>query len=88
MMDDILLSLLSCPKTKKNLVLADDRLIAKVNTAISEGKILNAQKEKVTEAIDGGLFREGDHSAIYPIRQGIPVLLVEELINISSCSDK
>ena len=83
MIDDELLSVLACPETKKNLVLIGEELTNRINEKIAEGSVLTKMKVKVTEPIDGGLMREGDDSAIYPIRQNIPVLLVEELISIT-----
>ncbi|MCA9406241.1 MAG: Trm112 family protein [Candidatus Omnitrophica bacterium] len=79
-MDKDLLDILACPETKKSLVLADEETVAKVNAGIEAGKIFNKEKVKVTEKIDGGLFREGDQRSLYPIRDNIPILLVEELI--------
>ena len=83
MIDKQLLSILACPETKKNLVLADDKIIAKVNAAIAQGNVRNRSKEKISDKIDGGLFREGDNKSLYPIKNGIPILLVEELMDIS-----
>lgn len=80
MIDKDLLSILSCPETKKDLEEADQTVIDKINAAIAEGKVRNRAQEKISEPIDGGLFRAGDSSCLYPIRENIPVLLVEELI--------
>ncbi len=78
--DKDLLNILACPETKKDLEEADPAVIDKINAAIREGRIRNKAQEKVTHPIDGGLFRVGDRSCLYPIRENIPVLLVEELI--------
>jgi uncharacterized protein YbaR (Trm112 family) len=80
MIDKTLLSMLACPQTKKDLELADVQTLAKVNELIDKGKLMNKAKETVTKRIDGGLFRVGDRSALYPIRDNIPILLVDELI--------
>ena len=83
MIDEDLLSILACPETKKSLVPADEQTLKAVNKAIGEGKVLNRQKQKVEDRIDGGLFREGDLTQMYPVRNGIPLLLVEELMDVS-----
>jgi len=82
MIDPTLLSILVCPETKKNLVLADAKLVQKINEDIKKGKVTNRSRQKVLKEIDGGLFREGDGRFLYPIRNGIPILLVEELISV------
>ena len=58
--------------------------VNQVNQLIANGKILNRAKEKVTKKIDGGLFRAGDRSCLYPVRNNIPILLVDELILLES----
>ena len=80
MIDKTLLSILACPETKKDLEQADSETVAKVNLWIKEGKLFNKAHEKVTKEIDGGLFRVGDRSSLYPVRGDIPILLVDELI--------
>ena len=82
MIDETLLSVLSCPETKKNLVLADEELIKCVNKRIASGEILTRNKKKVCLSIESGLLREGDDEFLYPIRNNVPVLLVEELLDI------
>lgn len=80
MIDKDLLKILACPETKKDLEPADEDTIRKINVAIQAGQIRNILQAKVERPIDGGLFRVGDRSCLYPIRENIPVLLVEELI--------
>ena len=80
MIDDALLSILACPQTKKDLERVDEAMLAKVNQLIKEGKLRNKAGEAVIKQIDGGLFRVGDRSCLYPIRDNIPILLVDELI--------
>lgn len=80
MIDKDLLKILACPETKKDLEPADDETVRKINAAIQDGRVRNKLQEKVGHPIDGGLFRVGDRSCLYPIRENIPILLVEELI--------
>lgn len=82
MIDNDLLNILACPETKKDLVLADADLVARINERITTGKVLTKMKVAVKEPIDQALLRVGDNDYAYPVRNNIPVLLVEELIEI------
>ena len=75
--DKDLLSILCCPDTKQDVSLADDTLIAKLNEAVSRGQLKNKVNKPITEPLDGGLIR-GDRKILYPIREDIPVMLIEE----------
>ena len=79
MIDQELLDILACPETKEPVALADKTLVAQVNEAIKEGALKNQGGEKITEIIDGGLIRK-DGKVLYPIRDEIPIMLVEESI--------
>ena len=75
--DKDLLAILCCPDTKQDVSLADEALIAKLNEAVSRGKLKNKSNKPITESLDGGLIR-GDRKILYPIREDIPVMLIEE----------
>jgi uncharacterized protein YbaR (Trm112 family) len=75
--DKDLLAILCCPETKLDVSLADDALIGKVNDAVSRGVLKNKAQKPVTEMLDGGLIR-ADKKILYPIREDIPVMLIEE----------
>jgi len=75
--DKELLAILCCPDTKQDVSLADEALIAKLNEAVSRGQLKNRANKPVTEPLDGGLIR-GDRKVLYPIREDIPVMLIEE----------
>ena len=77
--DNKLLEILACPETKEPVALADDALIARINTAIESGALQNRGGEKVSEKIDGGLLRK-DEKYLYPIRDDIPIMLIDEAI--------
>jgi uncharacterized protein YbaR (Trm112 family) len=75
--DKDLLAILCCPDTKQDVSLADAALIDKLNEAVSRGQLRNRANKPVTESLDGGLIR-GDRKMLYPIREDIPVMLIEE----------
>jgi uncharacterized protein YbaR (Trm112 family) len=75
--DKDLLAILCCPDTKQDVNLADEALIAKLNEAMSRGQLKNKGNKPVTEPLDGGLIRS-DRKILYPIREDIPVMLIEE----------
>ena len=79
MIDKELLEILACPENHTRLQLAEEPLVAKLNAAIAAGGVTNRGGEPVTEPIDGGLVR-GDGTLLYPIRDEIPVMLVDEAI--------
>lgn len=74
-----LLDILACPETKQPLTLADAALVARLNECIEQGQLTNRGGEQVTEPIDGGLVRE-DGQYLYPIRDDIPVMLIDESV--------
>lgn len=79
MIDEQLLEILVCPETKESVAPAEPDLIASINAAIGKGKLKNRGGEVVGEPIDGGLVRE-DGKFLYPIRDEIPIMLIEESI--------
>ena len=79
--DPDILSILCCPETKQDVGLADSELINRLNDRIEKKEIKNKGGQIVTERLDGGLLR-ADQKILYPIRQDIPVMLIEEGILI------
>ena len=76
-LDKDLLAILCCPDTKQEVRLAENSLIAKLNEAVISGQLKNRANKPVTEPLDGGLIRS-DRKILYPIREDIPVMLIEE----------
>ena len=79
MVDPELLKILVCPENKTPVSLAGDDTIAQANSAIEAGKLKNRAGETIEEKIDGGLVRE-DKAYMYPIRDDIPIMLIDEAI--------
>ena len=79
MVDPELLSILVCPENKMPVALADEDLVRTINAAIEHKGLKNRAGEPVEEKIDGGLVRE-DRAYLYPIRDDIPIMLIDEAI--------
>ncbi len=78
-MDKKLLDIICCPTTKLPLeLLAKDRL-DNLNAAIRSGDIKN-QSTTLTEELPAALITRDGHR-VYPVRDGIPILLEEECID-------
>ncbi len=82
-LDKDLLAILCCPETKLEVSLADDALIDRLNEVAGRGALKNKAGKPVTELLDGGLIR-ADRKVLYPIRENIPVMLIEEGIPLDS----
>jgi uncharacterized protein YbaR (Trm112 family) len=79
MVDKELLDILCCPETKQDVVLVEGDVIAKINNRIKDGSLKNRGGDVIKEAIDAGLVRE-DKKYLYPIREDIPIMLIDEAI--------
>jgi uncharacterized protein YbaR (Trm112 family) len=80
-MDKRLLTILRCPISQKGLSLLKKDRLARVNALIGEGDVVNHAGVAVTEALSEALVTD-DGARLYPIDDGIPVLLEEESISM------
>jgi len=81
-MDKRLLSILCCPVTHKGLSLARPELLKKINTAINAGKLVNRDGAELSESLNEALITD-DGKIMYPVNDGIPVLLEGESVGLS-----
>ena len=82
MIDATLLQILCCPETHQALAVAEPPLVDKMNQQIAAGLVRNRAGQAVKETIEGGLVRE-DRRFLYPIRQNIPIMLIDEAIPLA-----
>lgn len=75
--DPILLGMLACPETKQPMAIADAETVARLNALQREGKLKNRAGEPVGAQLESGLIRQ-DGAYLYPIIDGIPVMLPDE----------
>ncbi len=77
-----LLEILVCPETKQPVRLAGDDVLAKLNAEIETGKLRNRGGEPVGKRVEEALIRE-DGKILYIVDDSIPVMLIEESIEVS-----
>jgi uncharacterized protein YbaR (Trm112 family) len=85
MLDPELLAILVCPEMKTPVRLADPALLERLNAFIREGRVINGGGKTVTEPLEAGLVR-ADGRVLYPVREGIPIMLIDEAIPVEPSS--
>ena len=80
-MEKRLLNILRCPVTHKGLSLARRELLARMNTAIDDGRIHNHDGQPLTDHLGEALVTD-DMKLLYPVADGIPVLLEGESVRL------
>ena len=76
-----LLEILVCPETKQPVSLATAERLDELNQRIRSGELRNRGGEIVSEELTEALIRE-DEQVLYPVDDGIPVMLVDESIEL------
>lgn len=80
-MDKRLLAILRCPVTQKELSLAKTATLKAVNAAIDSGKLSNRDGRVLDAPVSEALVTD-DGKLLYPVANGIPVLLEGESISL------
>lgn len=78
-----LLDILCCPDTKEDVHLISNEKVEIINKAITAGVIKIRSGKVETHSIDSGLLR-ADGKYLYPIRDDIPIMLIDEAIDMST----
>jgi uncharacterized protein YbaR (Trm112 family) len=77
--DPGLLQILCCPETHQSVAEADAALVGELNERIARSAVKNRAGQILSEKLEGGLLRQ-DRQVLYPIRNHLPVLLIDEAI--------
>ena len=77
-----LLEILVCPETKQPVRPASAEVLARLNEAVRAGRVRTRGGRALTDAVAEGLVRE-DGRVLYPVDDGIPVMLIEESIELA-----
>lgn len=81
-MDRSLLDILCCPVTRTPLELLPERELLVLNERIAEQRIRNRDDAIVTDPLAEALVTRAG-KLVYPVRDGIPVLLEEHAMSLA-----
>ena len=82
LIDPSLLKMLCCPETHQPVTEVDSKFVTELNSRIASGGVKNRAGKGVTDEVEGGLVRQ-DRQFLYPVRNRIPIMLVEEAIPLA-----
>lgn len=85
MMNPELLEILVCPETKQGLSMANSDTLGRINEAVDAKTLQNQGGDRVKDRIEEGLVRE-DGKVLYPVKDDIPVMLLDEAIRLDTLS--
>lgn len=80
--DPQLLEILVCPESKQPVAIAGSEVLERLNAAIADGNVATLAGERIADSVTHGLLRE-DGRILYPVRDGIPIMLIDESIDLS-----
>jgi uncharacterized protein YbaR (Trm112 family) len=81
MVEKDLLDLIVCPESRQLLREAGPELLARLNARVARGELRNRAGARLEAPLSEGLVRE-DGRVLYPVQEGIPILLIEEAIAV------
>ena len=82
-MNPALLEILCCPETRQPLRIAPSEVLTALNQRIRAGGVRTHAGQPVTEPCEAGLLRE-DGRVLYPVRGGLPILLIAEALPLDA----
>ena len=84
--DGKLLEILCCPVSKTPLIRVSATRLRKLNEAIAASELLYVGGEKVERRLEEALVTE-DSKVVYPVVDGIPILLQQKGIGTTQLQD-
>lgn len=85
-MDKWLLGILCCPVSHKGLARAGGEQLRRINAAIADGRLVNDSGVVLASALREALITD-DGKRMYPVDDGIPVLLAGESVSLDQLDD-
>jgi uncharacterized protein YbaR (Trm112 family) len=76
-----LLALLRCPETLQRLAPADPGLLTRLEARRLAGGLHDRAGNRINDVLSAALLRE-DGKIVYPVRDGIPILLIDSGIPV------
>jgi len=80
-MNQDLVKILCCPETKQKVEFVEKDIIRDLNKKIAAKSLKNRGGLLVSDKMDDGLIRE-DKKYVYPVRNDIPIMLINEAIEL------